>query len=101
MTTPVIGYAHEGPTLSAEYQAPDGPGKAEIGYHLRMAAALTLGFEEIGPDDLARVGGKGQNLAALTRAGVNVPEGFCVPTAAYDGFLAQLPDAQTHFAALD
>jgi len=36
---------------------------------------------------LARVGGKGANLAALTRAGFMVPPGFLVTTAAYQAFV--------------
>jgi rifampicin phosphotransferase len=66
-----------------------------------MAPALTLTFAEVGPDDLPRVGGKGANLAALTRAGVAVPPGFCVPTHAFDAFMASLPDAEARFTELD
>ncbi len=36
---------------------------------------------------LARAGGKGANLAALARAGFQVPSGFLVTTDAYRGFL--------------
>jgi pyruvate,water dikinase len=64
-------------------------------------AALTLGFADPSGDDLRRVGGKGANLAALTRAGVNVPPGFCVTTAAFERFMASLPDAEARFRALD
>ncbi|MGV8909451.1 MAG: PEP/pyruvate-binding domain-containing protein, partial [Propionicimonas sp.] len=38
--------------------------------------------------DSAIAGGKGANLGELTRAGFEVPEGFVVTTAAYDGFVA-------------
>lgn len=38
--------------------------------------------------DLARAGGKGANLARLTRAGFVVPAGFIVSTAAYHAFVA-------------
>jgi pyruvate,water dikinase len=62
---------------------------------------LTLVFAEVGPDDLRRVGGKGANLAALVRAGVAVPPGFCVTTQAYDRFLVSLPDAEARFEKLD
>src|SRR5947207_940121 len=55
--------------------------------------ALTLSFAEVGPDDLPRVGGKGANLGALTRAGVSVPPGFCITTRAFDRFIAALPEA--------
>ena len=37
---------------------------------------------------LATVGGKGANLARLTRAGFPVPVGFLIPTAAYRAFVA-------------
>jgi phosphohistidine swiveling domain-containing protein len=65
------------------------------------ASALTLTFAEVGPDDLPRVGGNGANLAALARAGVAVPPGFCVTSRAYDAFIASLPDAEARFAALE
>jgi phosphohistidine swiveling domain-containing protein len=63
--------------------------------------ALTLTFSEIGESDLPRVGGKGANLAALARAGVAVPPGFCVTTAAYELFLAGFPGATEVFAELE
>lgn len=37
-----------------------------------------LTFEEIEESDAGRVGGKAANLARLTRAGLPVPQGFCV-----------------------
>src|SRR5689334_6485389 len=37
---------------------------------------------------LSRVGGKGANLAELTRAGFAVPPGFLITTAAYQAFVA-------------
>ena len=40
-------------------------------------------FSEINDRDLSRVGGKGLNLGKLTRAGFQVPQGFCVTTDAY------------------
>jgi rifampicin phosphotransferase len=36
---------------------------------------------------IAEAGGKGASLGRLVRAGMPVPPGFCVTTAAYDGFL--------------
>src|SRR3954469_18333892 len=66
-----------------------------------MESALTLAFTELSAADLPRVGGKGANLGALTRAGVPVPPGFCVTTTAFDEFIAKLPDAGTHYAALE
>jgi pyruvate,water dikinase len=35
-------------------------------------------FTDIEPDDLPRVGGKGLNLGLMLRAGLPVPEGFCL-----------------------
>ncbi len=46
-------------------------------------APYVLFFEEIDYAQLPRVGGKGANLGELTRAGLPVPPGFCVTTAAY------------------
>ena len=40
-------------------------------------------FSEIEEVDLPHVGGKGLNLGKLTRAGFQVPQGFCVTTDAY------------------
>lgn len=48
---------------------------------------LILWFSEIGKDNLADVGGKGANLGELTKAGIPVPNGFCVTTHAYYNFI--------------
>ena len=40
-------------------------------------------FDEIGAADLAEVGGKAANLGELTRAGLPVPDGFVLTTAAH------------------
>ena len=40
-------------------------------------------LDQIGRDDLSLAGGKGANLGELIRAGIRVPEGFVVTTAAY------------------
>src|SRR5262245_58567402 len=46
---------------------------------------LVLSFDEIGQADrLALVGGKAANLGELTRAGLPVPDGFCLTTLAYE-----------------
>ncbi len=50
---------------------------------------FTLSFQEIHQDDIAKVGGKGANLGAMTRAGFPVPTGFCITTRAYKAFIAQ------------
>src|SRR5262245_4978436 len=65
------------------------------------AASLVLPFEAVGRADLALAGGNGANLGEMTRAGLPVPPGFCVTTAAYRLFLAGHPDLDGLFAALD
>lgn len=47
--------------------------------------STVLPFSDIGPDDVALVGGKGANLGALTTAGLPVPPGFVVTAEAYRG----------------
>ena len=47
-------------------------------------------FADIGLEDRPRVGGKGGSLGELTRAGIAVPPGFVVCTAAFDRFIAAL-----------
>ncbi|MEQ1502915.1 MAG: PEP/pyruvate-binding domain-containing protein, partial [Myxococcota bacterium] len=60
-----------------------------------------LGFHEIDPADVARVGGKGSALAALSRIdGVEVPAGYCVTTDAFDRFLAAAPSLDARLARL-
>ena len=49
-------------------------------------------FSEIDEADLSRVGGKGLNLGKLTRAGFQVPQGFCVTTDAYLFSTQNLPE---------
>lgn len=53
-----------------------------------MTATYTLPFNADG-STLALVGGKGASLARLTRAGLPVPAGFTVTTAAYQQFVAE------------
>ena len=48
--------------------------------------------------DIAVLGGKGANLAGLTRAGFDVPRGFCVTTTGYRRMLESGPGA--HIADL-
>ncbi|MCM1166549.1 MAG: phosphoenolpyruvate synthase, partial [Ruminococcus sp.] len=45
-------------------------------------------FNEVGKNDVMTVGGKGANLGEMTRAGLNVPQGFVVTADAYREFLA-------------
>ncbi|MET0291252.1 MAG: PEP/pyruvate-binding domain-containing protein [Steroidobacteraceae bacterium] len=51
---------------------------------------LTAWFADLGLGDRPRVGGKGASLGELTRAGIPVPTGFVVCTAAFDAFIAEL-----------
>jgi hypothetical protein len=44
-------------------------------------------FAELGREDVAVAGGKGANLGELTRAGLPVPPGFVLTTAAYRAFV--------------
>jgi phosphohistidine swiveling domain-containing protein len=48
------------------------------------SAELVLLFDAVDKATLPIVGGKAANLGELTRAGLPVPPGFCVTTAAYD-----------------
>jgi phosphohistidine swiveling domain-containing protein len=48
-------------------------------------------FEQIEPGDADAVGGKGLSLAVLARAGLPVPPGFCITTAAYRRLSGQPP----------
>jgi phosphohistidine swiveling domain-containing protein len=47
----------------------------------------TAWFNEIGKCDIALAGGKGANLGELSRAGLPVPGGYVLTTAAYDTFV--------------
>ena len=56
-----------------------------------MAAGMHIAwFEEIGLGDREQVGGKGGSLGELTRAGIAVPPGYVVRTAAFERFLGTL-----------
>src|ERR671910_110063 len=47
----------------------------------------TVRLDELGKDEFALAGGKGANLGELSRAGLPVPPGYVVTTAAYDTFV--------------
>ncbi len=47
-------------------------------------------FKDVGIADRPTVGGKGGSLGELTQAGIDVPPGFVVTTAAFEQFLAKL-----------
>ena len=58
------------------------------------AAPAVLSLAAVGRADVAVAGGKGANLGELVRAGIDVPPGFVVTTAAYRRVVAGLsPDA--------
>ena len=48
---------------------------------------MILGFNEIGKEDVIKVGGKGANLGEMLSAGINVPKGFVITADAYKEFL--------------
>src|ERR1700689_645689 len=50
-------------------------------------------FAELGLADRPQVGGKGGSLGELERAGIAVPPGFVVKTAAFEQFLAAVERA--------
>lgn len=50
-------------------------------------APYILWFSEISKEDIPKVGGKGANLGELTKAGIPVPNGFCITAQAYYYFL--------------
>jgi pyruvate,water dikinase len=54
--------------------------------------AYVLGFQEVDRTDIAVVGGKGANLAELSRLeGIRVPDGFCVSTEAFKRVMGEAP----------
>ena len=50
---------------------------------------FVLWFDEVGKEDIPLVGGKGANLGELKKAGIPVPNGFIMTSAAYYYFLDQ------------
>ncbi|MEO6078199.1 MAG: PEP/pyruvate-binding domain-containing protein [Steroidobacteraceae bacterium] len=54
------------------------------------STALIGWFADLTLADRPTVGGKGGSLGELTRAGIAVPEGFVVRTAAFDAFVCEL-----------
>ncbi|WP_182357197.1 rifamycin-inactivating phosphotransferase [Tomitella gaofuii] len=60
-----------------------------------------LGFDEAGSGEVDLVGGKGANLAALSRIdGIRVPDGFCVTTTAFARVIAGAADVSDGLARL-
>jgi pyruvate,water dikinase len=58
-------------------------------------------FGDLSLDDRSSVGGKGASLGELTRAGIRVPPGFVVTTAAFETALAELDPAAEIRAAIE
>ena len=55
-----------------------------------MSNGIIGWFEDITLRERAEVGGKGGSLGELTRAGIAVPPGFVIRTAAFERFLQAL-----------
>ncbi len=64
-------------------------------------SSLVLPFSQISAADLLRVGGKGANLGELSRAGLPVPEGLCITTAAWRCFVATVDGYAALLEALE
>ncbi len=64
-------------------------------------ASIILPFNAVGAADLLKVGGKGANLGELTRAGFDVPPGFCITTDAFRQFMAKATQENDIYAALE
>lgn len=54
-----------------------------------MESKYILWFNQVGKDDIGRVGGKGANLGEMVRAGIPVPFGFIVTAQAYFAFVKE------------
>ena len=54
------------------------------------AMSYVVRFADLGRGDIAVAGGKGANLGELTRAGLPVPPGFVLTTAAYRAFVDEV-----------
>ena len=48
---------------------------------------LVVALDRVKAEDVPRVGGKGANLGAMLAAGLPVPRGFCITTAAFQQFV--------------
>lgn len=66
-----------------------------------MSEHYVLKFHEIDKSDLVHVGGKGANLGEMTKAGLPVPQGFCVTTWAYRLFIDVSKEMDLFFDQLD
>jgi rifampicin phosphotransferase len=60
-----------------------------------VTGAVVLWLAEIGPAQAGLAGGKGANLAELSRIeGIDVPDGFCVTTEAFRRVMAEAPGVE-------
>ena len=75
------------------------PDRSTLG-HMTGAMRYIRPFADLGRGDLADAGGKGANLGELTRAGLPVPPGFVLTTAAYRAFVAGIGDEVLRLADL-
>lgn len=62
---------------------------------------FTIPLSELHKSSLELVGGKGANLGELRRAGIPVPDGFCLTTRAFGRFLETCPDLDKVYARLE
>ena len=59
---------------------------------LMTSVQPVLRFAGVGRDDVLTAGGKGASLGELLRAGIRVPDGFVVTTAAFREAMGALAD---------
>lgn len=64
-------------------------------------APLLCALDDPRAADLATCGGKSAGLHRLTRAGLPVPPGFCITTAAFDAIVARDPGVRAAITHLD
>ncbi|WP_167828684.1 phosphoenolpyruvate synthase [Streptomyces sp. MZ04] len=64
-------------------------------------AGYTIALSEVDRDSGALVGGKGANLGELCRAGVPVPDGFCLTTRAFRRFVDSSPGIEKLYVQLE
>lgn len=63
--------------------------------------SYVLGFQEIDKTTLAVVGGKGANLGELAKIeGIDVPDGFCISTEAFQRLIGETPSIHAYLAQL-
>ncbi|QMU29872.1 phosphoenolpyruvate synthase [Adhaeribacter radiodurans] len=68
---------------------------------MKNSRSSILGFQEIDKTKLALAGGKGAHLGELSRIhGIQVPDGFCISTAAFKRIIAETPLVQNLLESL-